>query len=144
MGPVVTTTIKTSAPPEVLAPIHLGLRQQKRRDLGRASHYSDSLLDLHRLPSTHGRRSIQLVPGEMPALKRALDRLEQHHREQLPICEALQPHVTQQPHVALATGAAVRSSAKAMADAMKSITRKIAKNSTSCWKLAGSAVSGWK
>jgi hypothetical protein len=46
-------------------------------------------LGFHRLPRSHGRRSVQLVPRELTAFQRALDRLEQDHREQLPVCETL-------------------------------------------------------
>src|SRR5690348_10081853 len=42
---------------------------------------------------------LDLLPVERPPFQRALDRPEQHDREQLPVREALQPDVEQQPPV---------------------------------------------
>ena len=46
--------------------------------------------------------SVQLVPGEGLAINCALNRLEQHNREQLPVSKSLDPDVHQQPCVSLA------------------------------------------
>src|ERR1019366_7402979 len=107
-----------------------------------ALRYVDVFLALRR-NIIHGGRALQFVPCKLAAFQGALQCLEQHDRKQLAISEALQPHLAQQPHIFLPPEWA-RSRAKAIAEAIKSMTRNAKKNSTSLWKSAGSVESGWK
>lgn len=48
----------------------------------------------------HLRRALQLVPIKGATIHRALERAEEHDREELSIAEALQPDVEEQPSIA--------------------------------------------
>src|SRR5580692_4434235 len=52
----------------------------------------------------HLGRAFQLVPVEGPSIDGSFHRLEKHQRKQLPIGEALQPDVKQQPSIAFVRG----------------------------------------
>src|SRR3954469_5187296 len=54
----------------------------------------------------HPRGALELVPVERPPVERELERLEQDYGEELPIGEALQPHLRQQPEIFLRRGLA--------------------------------------
>src|SRR5579885_3037719 len=54
----------------------------------------------------HPSGALELVPGKALALDRAFDGLEQHHGEQLPICEPLQPYLAEQPDIFASFGLA--------------------------------------
>src|SRR5580698_2966710 len=43
--------------------------------------------------------AVQFVPGKALALNGAFQRLEQHQREQLPVGEALKPHLAEQSDI---------------------------------------------
>ena len=50
--------------------------------------------------------ALQLVPGKLASFERALQGLEQHDRKQLPVGEALQPDLAEQPGIFFVVGAA--------------------------------------
>ena len=52
----------------------------------------------------HTGGALQFVPGKAAAFHGALERLDQHQREQLAVGEALQPDVAQQEEVAFSAG----------------------------------------
>ena len=106
----------------------------------------DASGNFHRIPPLDGSvlhrcRAFQFVPRKRLALDGTLHGSKQNDGENLAIGEALQPHLAEQPGIFAGFGLA-RSRAKAIDEAMKSITRNTPKKIIERWKLAGSVVSG--
>src|SRR3954462_3167202 len=70
----------------------------------RASGPADRLRLLSALRIRQPCGALQLIPVEAAAIDGALKRFEQHHAEKLPISEALQPDVTEEPEILTVAG----------------------------------------